>query len=79
VQAYPDEKHFVLLSDVQGLREMLSQEEECENSFRQLLKRFRCGTSKKEILKRNPGIKTIQAALKAGKETCFPDLDRAIE
>jgi hypothetical protein len=87
VQAYPDEKHFVLLSDVQGLREMLSQdskelkavEEKCENSLRQLWKRFRCGTSKKEILKRNPGIKTIQAALKAGKETCFPDLDRATE
>ena len=82
MEAYPDEKHFALLSDVHGLRKVLSEEakelkaveEKCENSLR-LRKRFRCGTHNKRILAKNPGITTIQKALKAGKETCFPDID----
>ena len=82
VEAYSEEKHFALLSDAHGLRKILSEdakelkavEEKCENSLR-LWKRFRYGTHNKGILAKNPGITTIQKALKAGKETCFPDID----
>ena len=85
VEAYPDEKHFTLLCDVKGLQKMLTDdskefnllEEHCENSLRQLWKRFRCGTRNRELLEKNPGIKLIQRALKSGKETCFPSLDPA--
>ncbi len=81
----PDERHFHLLSNVEGLMkrigddlDLLSKlEGECENCLRRLWKRFRCGTKNKALLRLNPGIKLIQMYLKAGGDTYFPGIAHA--
>jgi len=80
--ASPDEKYVILLKNVEQLKkrlhddaeELKNVEDECEDNLRQLWTRFRCGTIKKDILRKNPQIKEIQVHLRAGNQTRFPSL-----
>ena len=78
----PDEMHFKLLRDVEGLirridtdlDELQELEKECDNSLRCLWKRFKCGTRKQDVLKSNPEIVVIKKHLKTGGDTFFPSI-----
>jgi len=82
-----EESHFILLSNVKGLLNKIVQdsdelkivEQTCEDSLRNLWKRFRCGTRIQELLQLNPCINIFQRELMAGKQTRFPSIVEATE
>ncbi len=81
----PEERHFQLFRNMDELLNKIEAdldhlsnlEKQCDNSLRSLWKRFRCGTRSKELLKMNPGIKTLKQRLKAGGTTFFPGITAA--
>ena len=80
----PEQYHFTLLENIVqtmlkiiqlDTEEMGAVEKMCENRFRKVWNRFRCGTRNRELVDLNPPcIKTFQSRLKDRNRTRFPSI-----